>query len=564
MGFESETLAPTTDVIAAMRANPVSGAERGSTATAPRVVVFEGDAPRFTDLTAALLRSRLMVYAALVAVILAAALLGGVVKGESLLANAFRASVLSLVVLCFFYLRALQGRPLWKLRLVELVIIGVLAMQLLLMMASRLTHFASRNDAVTVAACVHIYLAAWCVVILGYATFIPNFWPRALAMTLAMACAPYVLIAYLRSQNGVLDSLMAQQNWQSPIPLPAAAAVIATWGTHIISTIRKRAFRAEQLGKYRLVRKLGAGGMGEVYEAEHQMLKRPCAIKLIKLDQQIDQAAQARFEREVTATAQLTHWNSVEIFDYGHTNDGTFYYVMELLAGKSFEDLVAENGPLPAARVVYLLDQVCAGLSEAHRKGIVHRDIKPANLFASERGGVYDVVKILDFGLVKVVANGQLGKPSDEAACGSPHFMAPEQAMRYDAVDGRADIYSIGATAYYLLTGRPPFEGRSIGELVRAHQSTPPKPLNQIVFVPNDLEQIVLRCLEKDRAKRYLDVDQLRDALRNCRAFADWSESKSREWWQSQEIASLSAPPTSHAAPTTSDQQLPLEATRAI
>lgn len=553
MGHESDTLAPTTDVIAAMR-QEAGGDTAQPQSTAPRVVVFEGAAPRFTDQTAALLRRRLLGYSALVTVVLSAALLGGLYQQEPVLANSLRGAVLGLVAACAVYLRTKASKSLWKLRIVELVIVGVLAAQLLFMMGSRLTNFAQAGDAASIAACVPIYSGAWCVVILGYAIFIPNTWVRALIVTLAMSVSPYLVVAYLRSQNLELDRLLRVSQMQSPVPLTIVAAVIATWGTHIISTIRKRAFRAEQLGKYRLVRRLGAGGMGEVYEAEHQMLKRPCAIKLIKLDQQVDQAAQERFEREVTATAQLTHWNSVEIFDYGHTSDGTFYYVMELLAGKSFEDLVASAGPLPAARVIYLLDQACAGLSEAHQKGIVHRDIKPANLFASERGGVFDVVKILDFGLVKVVEGAQRGDRTEEAACGSPHFMAPEQAMRYDAVDGRADIYSLGVTGYFLLTGRPPFEGRTIGELVRAHQATPPIPPSRQIDVPGDLEQVILRCMEKDRGMRYADVDQLRDALRRCGDFGQWNEAQSRQWWREQGGRAASfGEPSGVSAPTPSE-----------
>jgi eukaryotic-like serine/threonine-protein kinase len=564
MGFDSNDIAPTTDVLAAMRANSPATNSNAPTTSPPRVVVFEGDAPRFTDLTAALLRSRLTVYASLVAVIFIAAFIGGILKHEQLLATSLRGAVVALILSCFFYLRSNQPKPLWKLRFVELIIIGVLSVQLLLMMAVRLRDFAAVNDAVSIAASVNIYMGAWCVVILGYATFIPNVWTRALVMTLLMAISPYGVLTYLRFNDRELDALISLSKMQSPIPLTIVSAVIATWGTHIISTIRKRAFRAEQLGKYRLIRRLGAGGMGEVYEAEHQMLKRPCAIKLIKLDQEIDKDAHTRFEREVTATAQLTHWNTVEIFDYGHTSDGTFYYVMELLAGMSFEDLVTKAGPLPPARAIYLLDQVCAGLSEAHRKEIVHRDIKPANLFASERGGVYDVVKILDFGLVKVVSPDQHASQSEETACGSPHFISPEQAMKYDAVDGRADVYSLGATAYFLLTGRPPFEGKSIGELVRAHLMAPPPPPSQFVTIPQDLERIILRCLAKAPQDRFETTEDLRTALRNCGEFGQWNEAKSREWWLCQvESTAQSTQICPEAAPT-QPQNHPFEATRAF
>ena len=237
-------------------------------------------------------------------------------------------------------------------------------------------------------------------------------------------------------------------------------AFTAIFGTHTINTLRIEAYEARQLNQYRLGRKLGGGGMGEVYLAEHQLLKRPCAIKLIRHELAGNQRVFARFEREVRATARLSHWNTIEIFDYGRNDDGAFYYVMEYLPGLSLAALVDRFGPMSPARVIYLLRQACDALREAHDAGLIHRDIKPANLMAAYRGGHYDVTKILDFGLVKTLSEDQSVHISQEGTiAGSPLYMAPEQVMHTQAPDRPTDIYGLGAVAYFTLTGRPPFTG---------------------------------------------------------------------------------------------------------
>jgi eukaryotic-like serine/threonine-protein kinase len=287
--------------------------------------------------------------------------------------------------------------------------------------------------------------------------------------------------------------------------------------------------------QYVLKTKLGSGGMGEVYTAEHQLLKRPCAIKLIKPSKATDAAALARFEREVQATAKLTHWNTVEIFDYGHSDDGTFYYVMELLPGLSLEDLVKYHGPLPPERAVHFLRQVCKALREAHLKGLIHRDIKPANVFAAERGGVYDVAKLLDFGLVKQQAlpEGDEQLTQMGTFSGSPLYMCPEQVKAYSKLDARSDIYSLGAVAYYLVTGRPPFVGESPWDIIAAHSRDPVEPPAQVnPAVPQDLELIIIRCLAKMPANRFPDVDSLDKALAACECAGKWTEQQAAGWWR--------------------------------
>ena len=275
--------------------------------------------------------------------------------------------------------------------------------------------------------------------------------------------------------------------------------------------------------------------MGEVFRAEHVLLKRPCAIKLIKAANEANVTAIARFEKEVKATAKLTHWNTVEIYDYGRTDDGTFYYVMELLPGMSLEDLVEKHGPLPPLRAIYLLRQVCGALQKAHSAGLIHRDIKPANIFAAQRGGVYDVAKLLDFGLVKQRADEADGeRPSREPVSGTPLYMSPEQASAYEEVDPRADIYSLGAVAYCLLTGQPPFTGRNVLAILAAHSKTevtPPCRLNPAI--PADLEQIVLKCLAKKPSDRYQNAASLMLALSHCSVAGGWGPEQAANWWRS-------------------------------
>ena len=280
----------------------------------------------------------------------------------------------------------------------------------------------------------------------------------------------------------------------------------SVYGTHIINALRNEAFEARQLGQYRLMRPIGTGGMGEVYLAEHQMMKRPVAIKVIRPGKADDPQALARFEREVRATAKLSHWNTIEIFDYGRTDDGTFYYVMEYLPGMSLAELVDRYGPLPADRAIHLLMQTCDALAEAHARGLIHRDIKPGNIFAAERGGVYDVAKLLDFGLVKPLSDDKVPVQltQEGTITGSPLFMSPEQALGDSEPDARSDIYSLGAVAYYLLTGAPPFEGDKPIKIILAHAHDPVVPPSRLRSdVPADLEQVVLRCLAKNPDDRY-------------------------------------------------------------
>ncbi|APW60837.1 serine/threonine-protein kinase [Paludisphaera borealis] len=395
-------------------------------------------------------------------------------------------------------------------------------------------------------------LSCMLLIIYTYAIFIPNDARRAarmiapLALTLLVAPSALALTTpAFRALLGTHPALSFENLGEHALLLTLAAST-AVYGAHTINRYRAEVLHSREMNQYVLIRKLGAGGMGDVFLAEHSLLKRPCALKLIneKLDQ--NPTALARFELEVRATARLSHWNTVEVYDYGRTDLGAFFYVMEYLPGCSLQELVDRHGPLPAGRVIYLLRQACGALNEAHQAGLVHRDLKPPNIFAAYRGGQYDVAKILDFGLVKPIHDERSSVLTLEGVVtGSPLYMAPELIVRNHEPDARVDVYGIGAVAYYLLTGRPPFLGPDAMAVMIAHARDPVEPLSAVVpGVPPDLEEVVLRCLEKDPADRFQDVVSLARALEACSDADDWSAERAAAWWRThQPIEAADQPP---------------------
>ena len=314
----------------------------------------------------------------------------------------------------------------------------------------------------------------------------------------------------------------------------AILAVGSAYGARTIFRLRRQVAEARQLGQYRLKRRIGAGGMAEVYLAEHQLLKRPCAVKLIRPGVVTDPRALERFEREFRLTAGLSHPNTVEVYDYGRAEDGTYYYVMEHLKGLSLAELVNRHGPLLPGRVVYLLRQVCGALRKAHAAGLIHRDIKPSNIFAAHRGGLGDVAKLLDFGMVLPTAIlGEATLTGEGQILGTPHYMSPEQAKGGHELDERSDIYSLGAVAYYLLTGRPPFQADGRTAVLIAHARDPVEPPSRVrPGIPEDLERVVLRCLAKPPDQRFPDAEALEQALGACACCGDWDQGRAARWWQ--------------------------------
>lgn len=308
-----------------------------------------------------------------------------------------------------------------------------------------------------------------------------------------------------------------------------------------IHGLRKAMKDFRRLGQYTLEEKLGEGGMGVVYRASHAMLRRPTAIKLL-LRERAANAALLRFEREVQRTAMLTHPNTVTIFDYGRTTDGVFYYAMELLEGASLEEIVKVTGPLPADRVIHLLEQVAASLAEAHGVGLIHRDIKPGNIMVVDRGGISDLVKVVDFGLVKDIGNRASGTAPTEptltvadAITGTPLYMAPESILAPETVDARADLYALGAVGYWLLTGTHVFGGTKVVEVCAQHLHAVPEPPSARLRAPiaADLEALLLACLAKSPAERPASAHILRERLLTCADAGRWTNARAAAWWAS-------------------------------
>jgi serine/threonine-protein kinase len=314
----------------------------------------------------------------------------------------------------------------------------------------------------------------------------------------------------------------------------AVSIAVASVGSRVIFGLRTEAAQVRRLGQYTLENEIGTGGMGVVYRASHAMLRRPTAIKLL-LPDRAGEASLMRFEREVQMTAQLSHPNTIAIYDYGRTPDGRFYYAMEYLDGINLEELVREHGPQPPGRVVSILDQVCGALAEAHGRGLIHRDIKPANIILTERGGEPDVAKIVDFGLVKPIFDDALDRTQSDSAtlAGTPLYMSPESMTAPDLGDTRSDLYALGAVAYYLLTGVPVFEAPTVVEIIADHLHTEPiPPSRRVAFeIPSDLEAIVLWCLNKNPAHRPSSARELRASLRRA-AVPRWTSDDAAEWWR--------------------------------
>jgi serine/threonine-protein kinase len=296
-----------------------------------------------------------------------------------------------------------------------------------------------------------------------------------------------------------------------------------------------------RVGSYSLVERLGSGGMGEVWLARHQLLARPAAVKIVRestIGIEDGAVMRQRFAREAQATAELQSPHTVQLFDFGVTDTGSFYYVMERLRGLDLQRMVERHGPVPPERAVFLLKQACLSLSEAHGLGLVHRDIKPANLFACRLGAQYDFVKVLDFGVVSrqgPEASAQITMTG--MVLGTPAFLAPELVAGPGAFDRRADIYALGCVAFWLLTGRPPFEATDAMTVLRQHSDVVPAPPSSLSghAIAADLDALVLQCLSKDPALRPASAEMLLDRLERLLFDTPWDQRAARTWWEQHE-----------------------------
>jgi len=335
-----------------------------------------------------------------------------------------------------------------------------------------------------------------------------------------------------------------EETWRAPRVMTWVAALVVELGV-ACAVLWKRLTRpvtsrdracppkgSQQVGPYTLDEKIGEGGMGVVYRAHHELLKRPTAIKLLPSERAKGRDAE-RFEREVQLTSTLTHPNTISVYDFGRTADGTFYYAMEYLEGLDLQALVDQAGPQPPARVAHLLAQLCGALGEAHGVGLLHRDVKPANVFLCQRGGMRDVVKVLDFGLIKEFGPLAGNGPRTEvgAIVGTPTYMPPEAVSAPEQMDGRSDLYAVGALGYFLLTGAPPFSGKTVLEVCCQHLHSDPVPPSKRIHaaIPAELEQLILSCLAKAPEARPRDARALQSAL--LPLASTWTQEKAEAWW---------------------------------
>jgi serine/threonine-protein kinase len=394
------------------------------------------------------------------------------------------------------------------------------------------------------------------VVILIGAMIIPSS-PRKMLITSLVAASMDPLSVWLAHLRGFpVPSVINTFVLYMPNYACAAVAIVPS---RVLQNIGRRLRHVQDMGSYHLIELLGRGGMGEVWRAEHQLLARSAAIKLVRPEllgasgPRESRSMLQRFQREAQATAALSSPHTIRLFDFGVTDDHTFYYVMELLAGRDLESLVREFGPVRPDRAIFLLRQVCHSLAEAHAQGIVHRDITPANIYVCRMGLDYDFVKVLDFGLVTYNDRHPMEVSrltGQHTTTGTPAFMAPEVILESD-VDARADIYALGCVAYYLLTGQLPFEAETPMKMFVQHlQTTPVRPSQRTELpIPAELDALVLACLEKDPANRPQSVEAVLDLMNRYRHRAGWDNVAAKAWWD-RHLVDLSGPKPASETPT--------------
>jgi serine/threonine-protein kinase len=383
-------------------------------------------------------------------------------------------------------------------------------------------------------------LALVSLILFGSAALIPWTVPfQAGLVTASLAAIP--------AARGLLGRGVGEPGWWSwPVAHsdPSSGAIFGAVGvallggvsiaiTRTLYHLRKRARIAERLGGYTLGKQLGEGGVGAVYLAEHSRMCRPSAVKIVTASPDSDPTLIERFQREIEVTSRLDHPNTIEIRDYGRADDSTFFFAMEYLVGLDLQQLVKRFGPIRPPRTVHILGQVCDSLSEAHDKGIVHRDVKPANVFVTRRGGICDFVKVLDFGLAKQIDTAGDTITSVGAIVGTPHFMAPEAVHGSGHYEARSDLYSLGCTAYWMLTGRPPFDGGSAQEIIAAHIRRDPLPMQEVseIEIPQILSYCVMRCMSKDPQERFANVRELKASLESIEFEEPWTAEAASAWW---------------------------------
>ncbi len=376
--------------------------------------------------------------------------------------------------------------------------------------------------------------------------------PSAAGYTAAISSAGAIIMVsasyYIAADTAAIrpDIKLERGTWYyATIVLSWCALMVAmsTIASHIIYGLRQKVRQAQVLGQYQLEEKIGEGAMGVVYRARHAFLPRPTAVKLLRPEMASRRFVE-RFKREVSAVARLQHPSTIAIYDTGRTPDGALYYAMELLDGIELRDIVMRHGALPPGRVIHLLRQACGSLAEAHEARMIHRDVKPGNIMVCRHGGMYDVVKLLDFGLVKEHESNRVREgpqlTTERSVIGTPAYMSPEAITDPLRVDARTDLYALGAVGYFMLTGSNMFNAQTRDEVLRLQLTEiPPFPSDRLGRpIPEDLERIIMRCLEKDRDARPASARELDEALGKCQDASSWTQHEARTWWRGPQMES--------------------------
>ena len=464
--------------------------------------------------------------------------------------------VVGVIAVAVAYLYVEKDPPLIKLRVFEVLVFVLPIASLVHIDKQLMLQSAAAGDSGLVLMNWYRFILHMFIVIAAYTLFIPAGWKRTLVVTTPIALVPVGFLGlWMRGYPEVaaaVNEAMTAEIFTGGVMLLAMLVAFAVYGTYIIDASRHQVAAAGFAGQYTLEKKLGKGGMGEVWLARHSMLTRPAAIKVIRPEvlaegngKDADEipTVMKRFEREAQATASLTSEHTVDLYDFGTAADGSFYYVMQYLDGIDLETLVDEHGPVPVERAVHLVTQAAESLADAHAHGLIHRDVKPANIFTTRMGTHHDFVKVLDFGLVKETRSDfeatQLTQQG--VTSGTPAYMSPEIALAKDDVDARADVYALACVAYWLATGHYVFDADSPMAMVVEHvKSEPVAPSRRTELpVPAEFDEVILKALAKNPADRYQDMTEFAEALRQVPVPEPWTEKAAADWWTLHEVGDV-------------------------
>ena len=462
---------------------------------------------------------------------------------DSFLGPSYLVSI-PILAICIAVLFRRKDLSLRTLRGFEVLLFGIMTVNLIL----HHLLFIIREETGPDLAVISVYRAAisFFAIIIVFGFFIPNNWKQAVVTSSGIALAPILGVVaswqIFPEIKNKLEQALTVEHVSYTAMIIFIAMLSSVIGSHVIDMMRTRTRKIRETGMYQLKEKIGFGGMGEVWKAEHRLLARPAAIKVIRPEilgstsPEDMEKIRERFKREAQITASLRSPHTIELYDFGITQNGSFYYVMEYLRGLDLDQLVTKYGPLPPERVIHLLRQAADSLGEAHQSGLIHRDIKPSNLFITRMGLQSDFLKVLDFGLVKRERrslNQESNLTNEGITTGTPAFMAPELGLGKKEIDIRSDIYALGCVGYWLLTGLLVFEGSTPMEILVEHVKSPPVPPSRRteIEIPPQLDELILACLQKDPDKRPQNMAEFLRYLNECNC-RPWTPEKADGWWK--------------------------------